>query len=88
MADAPAGSTIQLSDGSVSEKLTVDKDITLQGTTEEGKSTILEQGITLASNNEPISVTVKNMTLQNGSFGLHDNNNGPEANGARNARTV
>lgn len=85
MADAPAGSTIQLSDGSVSEKLTVDKDITLQGTTEEGKSTILEQGITLASNNEPISVTVKNMTLQNGSFGLHDNNNGPEANGTRNA---
>lgn len=85
MADAPAGSTIQLSDGSVSEKLTVDKDITLQGTTEEGKSTILEQGITLASNNEPISVTVKNMTLQNGSFGLHDNNNGPEANSARNA---
>ena len=85
MADAPAGSTIQLSDGSVSEKLTVDKDITLQGTTEEGKSTILEQGITLASNNKPISVTVKNMTLQNGSFGLHDNNNGPEANSARNA---
>ena len=85
MADAPAGSTIQLSDGSVSEKLTIDKDITLQGTPEEGKSTILEQGITLASNNEPISVTVKNMTLQNGSFGLHDNNNGPEANGTRNA---
>ena len=25
------------------------------------------------------------MTLQNGSFGLHDNNNGPEANSARNA---
>ena len=28
------------------------------------------------------------MTLQNGSFGLHDNNNGPEANGTRNVYLI
>lgn len=63
----------------------MDKNITLQGSTEEGNPTILEQGISLASNNEPLSVNLVNMTLQNGDFGVFDNNNGPEANERRDA---
>lgn len=63
----------------------MDKNITLQGSTEEGNPTVLEQGISLASNNEPLSVNLVNMTLQNGDFGVFDDNNGPEANERRDA---
>lgn len=63
----------------------MDKNITLQGSTEEGNPTVLEQGISLASNNEPLSVNLVNMILQNGDFGVFDNNNGPEANERRDA---
>lgn len=88
VANAPAGSTLSFSEGTVSEKLSVDKNLTLQGTTKEGQVTALEQGITLAVNENPISLVVKDMTIENGEFGIFTNNNGPTANAARNASIV
>lgn len=42
----------------------------------------------MAVNEKPISLVVKDMTIENGEFGIFTNNNGPTANAARNASIV
>ena len=63
IANAPAGSTIKFTDGIISERLTIDKNLTLEGTTEEGKETVMQGGAQLAANGQPVRLTIKNMTL-------------------------
>lgn len=63
IANAPAGSTLKFNEGIISERLVIDKNLTLEGTTEDGKETILQGGAQLAANGEPVRLTIKNMTL-------------------------